>query len=370
METEQKKLHDSFQTAVQHHQAGRLQQAEETYSQILEADPRHADALHFLGVLFHHKGNHAKAFELITKAIEINPSAAYYYNNLGSVLAEQNDIQAAEENYRKAVELMPTYVEGYSNLAKLYYLQEKISEAISCYQKVLELDPGHADARHMLAALKGERLEGASQEYVRKLFDENAERYDQHLADNLQYKVPILLREAVGSAAGVERASWKVLDIGCGTGLCGPLFRDLADRLVGVDLSPRMIEKAGEKKVYDDLRLQDLIPSLRSENGTLDLVLAADVFTYIGDLAEVFAACSAALRDGGHFAFSVESFEGESFTLRQTGRFAHSSAYIEKIAEEYAFSVEWNREDNLRLQNTTPMPGYLFVLRRGNREHN
>ena len=78
----------------------------------MEAEPRHADPLHFLGVLFHHKGDHAKALELTTKAIEINPSAAYYYNNLGSVLAEQDDIQAAEENCRKAVELMPTYVEG------------------------------------------------------------------------------------------------------------------------------------------------------------------------------------------------------------------------------------------------------------------
>jgi predicted TPR repeat methyltransferase len=146
--------------------------------------------------------------------------------------------------------------------------------------------------------------------------------------------VQILLREDAGSAAVVKRASWKVLDNGYGTDLCGPPFRDLAGRLIGVDLSPRMLENTGEKKVYDDLHLQDIFSSLRSENGTLDLVMAADVFTYIGDLAEVFAACNAALRDGGHFTFSVESFEGEDFTQRQTGSFAHSSAYIEKLAQE------------------------------------
>ena len=181
------------------------------------------------------------------------------------------------------------------------------------------------------------------------LFDAYADQFETHLTENLRYDVPRLLRAAVGEAAGAEEKSWAVLDMGCGTGLCGALFRDLAGRLIGADISPRMIEKARE----------------RGERGNLDLALSADVFVYAGALGDVFAGCAAALRAGGLFAFSIESLEGEGFTLLPTGRFAHSRAYIEALAAESGFAVSRCDAIGVRRDKTgSHIPGHLYVLRR------
>src|SRR5205823_1798095 len=111
------------------------------------------------------------------------------------------------------------------------------------------------------------------------LFDGYAEKFDEHLTGQLRYRCPELLHEAVARLN--PGAGLNVLDLGCGTGLCGPLFRPLAATLTGVDLSPGMIDKARRRGVYDRLDLEDLVTALRRAPGAVDLLLAADVLVYV-----------------------------------------------------------------------------------------
>ena len=160
----------------------------------------------------------------------------------------------------------------------------------------------------------------------------------------------------------MERRGLNVIDLGCGTGLCGPLFRNIAARLVGVDLSSRMLEKARERHVYDELREADIIDALQNSANAFDLVLAADVFVYVGDLAPVFAACNKASRQGGLFAFSVESVESGNYVLRASGRYGHSLCYIRELAGKHGFDIATVRETMIRKEGQQPIPGHVFVL--------
>jgi predicted TPR repeat methyltransferase len=110
----------------------------------------------------------------------------------------------------------------------------------------LQLDNKNTSAQHMLAALKGHTTAAAPTGYVVGLFDGCAAYFDRHLVDELGYQVPQGLHRAVSQLVGPDRQGLDVMDLGCGTGLCGPLFRDMAGTLVGVDLSPGMLAVASQ----------------------------------------------------------------------------------------------------------------------------
>ena len=381
------------------HSRRNLAEAEKAYRRALQLDPKHLPALYRLGVLLLEKGQNEKALELADKALEFSPESKEIYFlqgnvhratgnkdaaaraylkvldlepkhvgahlNLGSLLHESNLLHTAMTYYRKALEIDPRSIPALGNLGSVLKALGKRSEAAECYNKVLEIDPLNKQARHFLAALSGEEAETAPKDYVVGLFDHYASRFDEHLTKGLRYDAPREVREAVGRVLGVEKASLRVLDLGCGTGLCGPFFRALAGHLGGVDLSPKMLEQARKREVYDKLIEGDLTSALRKEKGTLDLAISADVLIYVGDLDEVFKACRRALREGGYFAFSTESFPGEGFLLRPSGRFAHSQSYIESLAQKYGFSVVLCDEVVLRIEDGRPMAGQVYVLCNG-----
>ena len=198
---------------------------------------------------------------------------------------------------------------------------------------------------------------------MENLFDDYASSFETHLVNALRYRAPELLREAVGRVSGVTEAHWSVIDLGCGTGLCGPLFRGLAQRLVGVDLSAGMLEKAKERKVYDELETGELTTTLEANPASFDLVIAADVFIYVGDLKRVFNATLSALHPNGLFAFTVGRGVGPRFTLTTSGRYSHSPEYIESLAHDRGFDIALRELITPRLEQGQPVAGELFVLR-------
>ncbi|MFA7242078.1 MAG: tetratricopeptide repeat protein [Sulfuricellaceae bacterium] len=135
---------------MQHHQLGQLPQAEAIYRQILQVQPNHVDALHFLGVIAHQAGKHELAIELINKAIGVNPSVPSYYNNLSAAYLALNRNHDAIIGYRKAVALNPGYAEAHHGLGNLCKEQGKLDEAVECYRKALALKPGYADVHNNL----------------------------------------------------------------------------------------------------------------------------------------------------------------------------------------------------------------------------
>ena len=161
--------------------------------------------------------------------------------------------------------------------------------------------------------------------------------------------------------------SLDIIDLGCGTGLMGVLVKDRAQKLVGLDLSRRMLDEAAKKNIYDQLIWGEVDDVLASREDTYDLVVAADVFVYIGDLSNTFSHTSARLRSNGLFAFSVEVFEGEGFHLNPSMRYSHSADYIRQLAERSGFSILTLTHEFLRLEASAPdgkIMGYYAVLQK------
>jgi predicted TPR repeat methyltransferase len=151
------------------------------------------------------------------------------------------------------------------------------------------------------------------------------------------------------------------MDLGCGTGQCGEAVRPLASFLTGVDLSPRMIAKARERKIYDSLIVGSIDDALEGRDGSFDLIIAGDVFIYVGDLSRVFAGCARALPSGGLVAFSIESTEGDAYRLCPTGRYAHSETYIDTIARASGLSLVFQRDIVVR-NDPAPIQGRIILL--------
>jgi len=391
-----------FQEALRLHKAGDLAAAEPLYRRVLQAMPAHADALQLLGTIEGQRGNSAVSLDLLQKAVALNPQNGHAQGNLGKALSEAKRLPEARVCFQRACELLPDNVKALVNLGRTHFKLNDSEQALALYDRALELDPesvataqhrcevlillSQSDAvyrdravaslhllrhykhdetaiRFALAALgAGELPPAMPADTVTKLFDGYAERFDHHLTNILGYRGP----ECVDDALQRLRlpAPGRVLDLGCGTGLCGRFLRPLAQQLVGVDLSPRMLEKAAERGLYDELVCAELLDYLRAAIPGLSLVVAADVFIYMGDLSGVFAAASTALHEDGLFVFSVESAEGDAFVLNATRRYAHSHAYIDGLSQAHGFELVLGESAVLRQESGAGVPGTLFVLRR------
>ena len=194
------------------------------------------------------------------------------------------------------------------------------------------------------------------------MFDQYASYYDKHLTESLKYRVPQRLHEEIYQIIKDEnKIEWFTLDLGCGTGLCGELFKEFSTRLIGIDISQEMVSAAQTKNIYDQLLVADIEHGLK-EYREVDLILAADVFTYIGELNGIFSEVKRALKKTGLFAFSVEKTDKIPFELQPTIRYAHSRAYLESLIEKHQFKIIKFDETVLRMQKDAPIHGYLVIL--------
>jgi len=144
--------------------------------------------------------------------------------------------------------------------------------------------------------------------------------------------------------------------------LSGDKFKAYSKRIVGVDLSDKMIATAKQKNIYDELVTRDISEYLKNTKEKFDLIIAADVFGYIGELESIFKLSKKALSQEGLFTFSVEKTRQQPFKLKSTARFAHSLEYIQTLAQQTGFKIEKWQEVIARVQNEKPLEAYVFVL--------
>lgn len=348
-------------------QGQRFNEARTILTDLCRARKQDAETWFLLGALGGYLGQMDEAVRCCMQAISLRPDYVEAHYNLGIACRRLNRFREAEAGFRECVRLKPDYAEAWDNLGYLLQEQGRVNEAIACYREALRLRPDFAGTRYLLATLGAEPMpDKAPPEYVRGLFDNYAGSFERDLVQNLEYRIPELLRAAVGRAMGSRREQHLyILDLGCGTGLCGPLFRDLAARLIGVDLSPGMIEKARVKSVYDELFLDDITTWAPPSGMAFDLIITADVFIYIGELSQVFELCASLLKSGGFFAFSTETADEETtYVLRATHRYAHSPAYIRSLAEKSGLAEVSAEEVTVRKHKDVPVRGHLFVLRK------
>jgi predicted TPR repeat methyltransferase len=241
--------------------------------------------------------------------------------------------------------------------------QGKLSEAAACFKQALELDPSDSLAKHHLAAVTGRTKEAPPKEYIREIFDHYSPKFERHVVETLHYKVPSLLRHSFDTIVNNDLHFKNVIDLGCGTGLAGIEFRAIADRLTGIDISPKMVEEAKKKHVYDMLLVADMIEFLSDTDEKYDLFIATDVFIYSGNLKGIFEVIQNQSLSRSYFLFSTESSAESDYILRPSGRYAHSRTYIEFLAKEHGFGIETCQAIGIRNEHGQWIMGDVFILK-------
>jgi predicted TPR repeat methyltransferase len=347
---------------------GRLDEAEAAYRRVIELRPDDAAAHNNLGTVLRERGRIDEAVETYRRVISKHPDFYEAHQNLGNTLAALERFDEALESHRRALELRPGAGESYRHLGGMFYAMGQIVDALKIYRQWISIEPDNPVAKHMIAACSGSAVpDRAPDDYVRAEFDRFAETFDGSLA-RLEYRAPSLVAEAVTDALGASGKAQGVLDAGCGTGLCARHLRPIAERLVGVDLSERMIERARARGEYDELVVAELTDFLRQHPRSYDLVVSADTLVYFGALDAVVAAAFEALRPCGVLVFTAERSEQDAapsgYRIHPHGRYSHTEIYLRRVLDDTGFEVKGVRPVTLRKEAGKWVSGTLVVARK------
>ena len=332
------------------------------FRRILDDQPKHLAAAKALADLVEAGDVPGDAAKARQAAVDIETESTY---SVAKTAHTHGRFDVAIRCYKKILDLDPEHGDAVWGLAETYYGNDEVAEALRWYRRYAEIYPDDPEAEHMVAALgDGPKPARASDHYVRETFNHFADDFDRQLLEDLEYKVPKLIHTLFRDIPGVGTDQLEILDVGCGTGLSGIDFKAHAARLIGVDLSPEMLKKAKDRKIYDELLEMELASCMQDRPDSFDLIVAADVFCYIGDLAETLNAARMALKPGCHLLFSVEAQSKRGFTLTGSGRYAHKPAYVRKAAQTAGFREALSRTETLRMEYGEPVKGYLSALQK------
>ena len=377
---------------------GRVTEALAELEAVLAAEPQHLDAWCHRAAALAELGRDAESLDCADRALSLDPDSGSAVFRRGHALERLRRFDEAQAAFERAVALQPQDAAAWHRLGLLQYRQGKLAEALASQDRVLALAPAHAAAcsqrgsllqalgREAEAATAFERaiehgadpelhrffLAGLGREpgpasaprgYVQALFDDYADSFDKHLVEVLGYEAH---RRLVAPLVGLQAQAFdSALDLGCGTGLCGPLLRPIVRRLEGLDLSQPMLDRAAARGVYDHLVCADLVQHLQQTPQRHDLVVAADVFIYVGDLEPVFAGVLRVLQPGGVFCFTVEPADDEHpVTLHAQLRYAHSLPYLQGLAQRHGLRLLRADTQPLRQQRAQVTPGLYVYLGR------
>ena len=348
-------------------QAGDFLQAERHYQASLQHLPGRPSTLVNLAATQLQLGQLAAALASADAALSAEADSADALLHRGSALAQLGRPADALTTFERLNAIAPEHPVAWSHRGSLLRELGRTGEARAAFQQALQHGAERELHGYYLAALGAQEAPPAPpREYVQRLFDGYAGDFDAHLLGRLGYRAHIELVDRVrAGAAGLGFTS--ALDLGCGTGLCGPLMRPLTQRLVGLDLSAAMLAQARDRGVYDALVQADAIDYLAVTAERFDLVLAADVLIYIGDPTPLLAAASRVMTQG-LFAFTVEVGEdnatGCGWQLLPSLRYAHDPGWLAQQAPQHGFSVLQMDHAPVRCDQGRNVDGLYVVLRR------
>ena len=344
-------------------------------------------------------GEPLRAAAVLRKALATGKGGILTRIALSRALLAAGEVEPALESARETCALAPGISDAALVLGEALLKCGHLPTAISEFQRAVELNPASDAARLALGSawLEAGEAERAAQiladipstsycageaaakiasademkranrsapGYVRHLFDQFAPDYDRRMLEDLSYRAPHILRGLADMLGIAEPGTLQVLDLGCGTGLSGAMFRDLAARLDGVDLSPKMIEAARARGIYDGLSVADIETSLAQDGPAYDLIVAADTLVYLGDLSSVLCGARRRLKGSGFFLFTVEKHEGEGYELGPKRRYRHSQAYIRQEAAKAGLEVMGLLDCSPREEAHVPVEGFAVGLQR------
>ena len=340
---------------------GQLDSAGECYEKAITSQLDYAEAHNNLGLAFYELDQVDAAVESYKKALAIKPDYAEVNYNLGNALNDLGQLDDAIKSYENALAIKPDYAEAHNNLGNVLKDLGQLDDAVKSYERALAIKPDYLVPQHMINALTGNTSTEPPKEYVKNLFDDYAEGFDDSLIKQLGYKLPFLIKELILKLDPLRNKFEKVIDLGCGTGLTGIELRDISNNLTGIDISSNMVAKTRELDVYDHLIEGDVVDILSSSKEKYDLFIALDVFIYIGELTKMFKTVRQCCNKNALFIFSIEAQEEDGYSLLKSARYSHSESYILKTAS-VAFKVIYSQEVNLRKEKEGWIKGKIFIM--------
>ena len=352
-------------------------EAERYYKRVIELAPKNFDVHNNYAGMLYKQQRTAEALEEYRQAVILNPKSAAVSNNLAIILRSIGDYEQALGLLFNALNCNPDMDEISVNLFEtlLLYYRTGNADALQIAQNWFKNMPDNVFAKRLVLALNGEKNGGNpqscsddfqsavgniqsalgsnflssedNQSYSEKLFDRFADNYEL-VMQTLDFAVPMAMGRIAGSVEG------RIVDIGCGTGLLGMVVKTPQNYLIGVDISAKMLEKASEKKVYDELIKSEAVAFLQKNKG-FDWVMAADVLGYIGALKDFFLAAN-----GSKLCFSTENLNDGDFKLDVSGRFKHNPQYVRKILTEVGYKNIYQEEIILRTENNENVRGTIW----------
>jgi predicted TPR repeat methyltransferase len=263
---------------------------------------------------------------------------------------------------QQATALTPNDPDMWYDLGEMSEMVGRRDEARAAYEKYMEFAPDDAEVRHILVALRGETPPPRMpNDALEQMYAEFSRTFEANLVGELGYKAPEQVRELIDPLLG-EREGLAVLDLGCGTGLAGVQFKPRAARLVGVDISPEMIELARARNLYDRLDVAEITGWLARCPERFELVLACDCLIYFGDLRQVLLPVAGLMCTKGLFAFTLERGDIYPIRLADSGRYTHHVNHVREAAEAAKLSVVRLEEAFLRTEYGTPLTGLFVIL--------
>lgn len=379
-------------------------QAEKYAKKTLMFDKENTSALIILGNIAYKQKKYTDALTYYKKAYELNIENPVSVVNIANTYFELKDFDEAIFYTEKAVELTPNDAWSYNNLSQLYQKKNRYEEALGAGYKAVERsdeegrNAHHINLGYMLyeisleyrelalayakkwlqkyggnevvnymakSVLNDEVLERANDEYLKNIFDVFAPDFEKVLQD-LEYQCPEHINNFLQEIFGVKpQKKMRILDAGCGTGLCGKYLKKYAKifGLHGVDISKEMIKEASKKRLYNKLFVEELLSFLSGKKDEYNLVVSTDVFIYFGDLTELFLKLNKAVKKDGRVIFSVsENIENDEVVLHSSGRFAHSEKYIKKLISKTGFVLEKISREHIRNEGEKKVFGFIISM--------
>lgn len=340
----------------------KAQLAIDYFTKALAFDEHNLEARNNLAATFVHNDRFENALQYYLALLAEDPHNIEYLYNTGVAQMGLGHIEDATSLFTRVLELDQKHFGALSNLAAIKMRRKDKPAAISLLQRAVDVEPNNKTTRFMLQALQ--EVDGdipACEEYARDLFNHYALYYEKHMQDTLQYKLPEKLWEILHSLN--QQSFAKVLDLGCGTGLCGDVLKRFTENVTGVDIAEKMLSVAKSKDIYQNLICQDISEYLMHNSEQFDLIVAADVLPYFGSLDVIFANVCKSLANNGIFIFTTEISMDKNWQVQESIRFSHSQQYVTELCAKHHLYIKYKEQTIARMQDEKALEEMIYLVK-------
>ena len=347
---------------------GEYEQAARCYQAALAANAHMPEACNNLAIIYRRLGDDRRAEEFYQHALAVKPDFTEASYNLGKLYWDNAQLEDARASYQRAIEVQPDYAPPYYGLGLCAMKCGDKARAVGYFNSYLAAtDTDRYGARLQLAYLSGGELpDKMPEQLVQETYETKAGNWDAAVVNpEMEFLGPQHVRQAVEGLlqdSPAQPGSLTILDIGCGTGLCGDFLKPLARRLEGVDLSRHMLQQAQKKQLYDQLAEADVTDYMAQHPAQYDLITASGVLIFFGDLSPVLLSAAQALKPGGCVIFTAYKSMTADIEIRDNIHFGHSEQHIRQCAGQAGLQVRAIAAVVHEYEKGQPQQGYISVL--------